>query len=139
MANYTITPADVVGVIVDNVKPVVRKLTAGGTIVAGQSVALDATDSKAYISDASNTDRDFITGTALNDATAGQPIDIISGGHLTVSAVGTAGDAVVMSQTAGALAPIGDLVSTDEVAVFGYFISTTVIKVAINNLGVAKG
>jgi len=139
MANYTITPADVVKATVDGISPVIVKLIAGGTITAGEGIAKNEADSLAYINDASDTDIDFFTGLALNSATAGQPIDIITGGYVTVSAVGTAGDVVVMSQTAGKIAPHDDLVATDEVAIFGYFISTSVIKVAINNLGIAKG
>ena len=139
MANYVITPADVVKATVDGINPIITKLTAGEAITAGNAVALNATDSLAYQSDPALPATAFITGLALNAGTANQPVDVITGGYVTVSAVGTAGDVVVMSQTAGAVAPHADLVATDEVAIFGYFISTSVIKVAINNLGIVKG
>ena len=139
MADYVITKADVVKATVGNVAPLTRTVVAGGTITAGKAVTIKVADGLAYLADATDADLDTISGMALNDGTAGQPVDFIEGGHVTVSAVGTAGDCVVMSQTAGGLASIADLVATNEVAVFGYFISTTQIKLAINNLGIEKG
>lgn len=139
MADYPITKADVVPTIVGNVKPIIKRLTAGGAITAGEGVALNATDGLAYINDASDADIDFITGIALNDATAGQPVDVQQGGYVTVSAVGAIGDVVVMSQTAGGLASHADLVATNDVAILGYFTTTSLIKIAISNLEVQRG
>lgn len=135
MADYVITKADVV----PTADAVIKRYTAGGAITAGKTVAISTTDSKAYQADATDATIDEVKGIALNDATAGQPVDVQQAGNITVSAVGTAGDAVVMSQTAGGIAPHADLVATNEVSIVGYFTTASNIKLAINNLGIVRG
>jgi hypothetical protein len=75
-------------------------------------------------------------GIALNGASDGQPIDIITAGDLTVNAVLTAGTVYYLSPSAGGIAPLADVLSGDDVVVIGIARSTTVLKVAIQIPGV---
>lgn len=138
MANYGIVPANVRVQTVDGKKPLIARVTSGGDIVAGNSVALN-TDGLAYPANGSNADIANIIGLALNDGTIEQPIDVIQDGYVDLGAVAIAGDVAVLGQTAGALAPYEDLVATNEVSIAGYFVSTSLLQVSINNLGIQKG
>lgn len=110
--------------------------TAGTTITAGMSVYSKAADSnKIYPADANVTTVEAVcVGIALNSASAGQPVSYASGGSVTLGTVtgGAAGLVVVVSATAGGLAPDADISAGQYLTVVGVLTSATVIKIALN-------
>lgn len=116
MANYTLTAANVfasTGATYDTV-------TAGETITAGQPVyydsgALDAANRpKAKLGDANaSAATATIRGIAGNSASNNQPLRVITSDPAFTHGLTTvaAGDIIIVSATAGALAPAADLAS----------------------------
>ena len=137
MADYAIAKANVKTTVVDGKTPLITRLVCAEAIFAGQMVTVIA--NQAYLLDLVEPAYNSVAGMALNDAGAGQPVDIIIDGYVNVGAVGVAGDVAVASVTNGGLSSWADLVATNEVSVFGFFESDSIIKVSINNLGIAKG
>lgn len=111
MADYTVTAANVLA------SGTATKTTgvAGTTITAGQALYADASDSnKLKLADANaSSAAATLVGIALHAALAGQPItyatadDDFTHGLTTVAA----SDVIILSGTAGALAPVADLAS----------------------------
>jgi hypothetical protein len=112
--------------------------TAGATVTAGQVVYKVAATGRYALADADHATAAVRqpAGIALNGASDGQPIDIITAGDLTVNAVLTAGTVYYLSPSAGGIAPLADVLSGDDVVVIGIARSTTVLKVAIQIPGV---
>jgi hypothetical protein len=69
------------------------------------------------------------SGIALNNASPGQPIDVLLEGDLTVTAVLTAGTTYYLSANAGQMCPRGDLATGMDVCLVGVAKSTTVLVV----------
>lgn len=105
--------------------------TAGATITAGQVVYLDTTDSRLKLADADAAGVGSIPAfyIALNGASNGQPLAVISEGDLTLGAVMTAGTSYYLSPTAGGIAPHADILSGDNVVFLGVAKSTSVLAV----------
>jgi len=136
MAAYVITPANVK----KQVGAFVAAYIAGETIVAGNEIAINALDSKAYLLDVSDPAVSSSVGMALNGATIDQPMDVIQDGLVDVGVVGTVGDVVVASNAvAGSVVPYGDLLATNLVQVLGFFETTSLLRIRITNLNVLKG
>lgn len=129
MADLTITAADVIA----DADATVQKGTAGATIVAGNAVYLDSADNRYKLADCDSATAAAKSpaGIALNSASSGQPVAVISRGDLTLSSVLTAGTAYYLSATPGGIAPFADLASGDDVVVLGIAKSATVLQVAI--------
>lgn len=111
---------------------------AGATITAGQTVYKDATTGKYKLSDcdsATAADKDC-DGIALNGASDGQPLSVVSKGTVTVGGTLVAGTVYVASATAGGIAPLADLTTGDDEIVLGVATSTTVLDLDINVTGV---
>ena len=112
MANEVALTAAQIGA-VDPLKADIRSYTAGSTITTGQAVAISA-DKFVDPADASTGGGLLIQfrGIALNDAAAGQAVDVLHEGEMygfTVSAL-TAGDVIYLSNTVGALSTVaGDV------------------------------
>lgn len=87
--------------------------TAGATLTAGQSLYADASDSnKLKLADANaSLATATLAGIALHGATSGQPITYCTADDdFTHGLSGVAaGDIIILSATAGALAPAADL------------------------------
>lgn len=139
MADYTLAPGDTKPIQLGNVKPLLQRFTAGEGILAGKIIAISTATGTAFLADATNAEIDEVVGIAVNDAQQGQPIDLVQAGYVGVSTVGTVGDVAVLSQTAGGLAPVADLITTNLVGIVGYFTNTGTLLIDINNLGVQKG
>lgn len=114
MANYTLTAASVK----HSTSAGFTTYTAGETMTAGQplyadSTALDDTGKpKAKLADANaSASTALVIGVSANGASDGQPVRVVSSdpdfthGLATV----TAGDIIIVSATAGALAPSSDM------------------------------
>lgn len=135
MAALTITAASVVkstGALVENG-------IAGATITAGQSVYKDTTTGKFGLADADGASANIKDGkgVALHGASLNQPLAVQYDGDITIGATTVAGTAYVVGTTPGAINPIADLVSTNNVCLLGVAVSTTVIRLAVKNFAVA--
>ena len=135
MADLTITAANVV----PGTGAKKRTGTAGTTITAGQTVYLDATDNKykLYDADSATAAVRALAGIALNGAANGQPLTVQYEGNITIGATVAAGVIYVGSDTAGGIMPAADIETGDYVTVIGVGISTTQIKLAFIESGVA--
>lgn len=113
--------------------------TAGATITAGQTVYLDTSDNKykAYDADSATAAVRTLAGIALHGASNGQPLTIQYEGNITIGATVAAGVIYVGSDTAGGIMPAADIETGDYVTVIGIGISTTQIKMALIDSGVA--
>lgn len=111
---------------------------AGGTITAGQPVAINTSTGKVEPADVDSGTAylNTVYGIALNGAAANQPVRVMRKGSLTVNAVLTKGTIYVGSDTAGGIKPVADLASGDVVNYIGTASSTTVLDVQILNTGI---
>lgn len=130
-ADVSITAANVV----PSVNAVRHDATAGVTVAAGQLVYLDTEDpdangrGKAKLSDADGTAAvRVVDGIAINSAGAGQPLVYVSfdpaltiGGSQTVNAI------LILSGTAGGLAPAADLSGSEYLTVVAVVKTATTI------------
>jgi hypothetical protein len=106
-------------------------VTAGVTITAGQAVFLDSTNSsKAALAKSDTAAHATISGIALQNASAGQPIRIMTGGTLNPGATVTVGKVYVVSANGGGIAPVSDLASGNYVTIIG--IGTTSSKIVLS-------
>jgi hypothetical protein len=112
--------------------------TAGATVTAGQVVYQSPTTKKYLLADADSATASakVPAGIALNGASDGQPLMILTSGDLTVNAVLTAGTAYYLSPNPGGVAPLADIASGDNVVLLGLAKSTTVLGVDIQIPGV---
>lgn len=137
MAAITQTPASVVPGTGS-----VRKLlvVAGGTITAGMPVYKDAADSNKYKAARANAaGTSTVAGIALNGASNGQPLMIQTSGNINLGATVAVGETYCLSDAvAGQIVPVGDIGSTDYVAVLGVATTTSIMPLNIINSGVAK-
>lgn len=139
MADLVLTPSAILA----GAGAKVTSGTAGATIIAGQVVYLDSTTTGKW----HHADSDAATaaargqganvGIALNGASNGQPIDVLTEGPITLGAVLTAGTAYYLSPTPGGICPLADLLTGDYVTLLGLATSTSVLQVAVQYSGVA--
>ena len=124
MADLTQTAASVVA------GAAATKITvvAGGTITRGMPVYKDSADDEYKAAQATST-KYAAEGVALNDADDGQPLEIVTkDGSFTPGATLVVGVVYAVSATAGKIAPVADLVSTDYTTVLGVAKTTSVMK-----------
>lgn len=134
MSALTITAANVVP---GSDARIDRTHYAGASITRGQVVYLASDNRWALADDDSATAAAKIPGgIALNDAAAGQPIDVQTSGSLTIGATMTAGLVYYLGATAGAIVPVGDVTTGQNPAIVGISTSTTVLKLAFAASGV---
>lgn len=135
MADLNITDSDVVA----GAGAVVIDLMSNGPISAGDAVYRSYTTGQAQRADcngASADQRDPV-GIAINSATAGQPVKVLTSGPVTLGSVLTPGVAYYLSATAGGICPVADLSSGMYPTFIGIATSATVLKVNITTSGVA--
>lgn len=132
MADISITAASVLASAAATID---RTHNAGATITAGQSVYLDTGTSPAKwkLADANNAGM-TVVGIALDGASDGQPIRVCTkdssftpGGTLSLAA-SDGKNVLVVSATAGAVAPVGDLAATMYPIVLGVALTTTTMN-----------
>lgn len=129
MADISITPANVA--LVDGV---VRHDTAGATIAAGEAVRLSGGE-VVLASDASAAAA-AVAGIALNSASDGQPVAYQETGTIAIGGTVAVGKVYVLS-TAGGIAPVDDVASSEFITVIGVGVTAADIKLGINASGVA--
>lgn len=135
MADITITAANVVA----GASATMKHGTAGATITAGQVVYQAASDKKWKLADNDSATAEVreATGIALNGASNGQPIAVLTAGPVTIGATLTAGVAYYLSATPGGICPVADILSGDYVCLVGMATSTSVLDVDFSYTGVA--
>lgn len=132
MANLTITATNVIAV--DGYVPI--DLIAGEAITRGKPFYTKAADGKAWVATSEGTAAQAaVTGIALNDAAAGQPIKGIAGGDLGLGAILTAGLRYDLSD-AGAICPSADTTTGDYVTMLGMATTTSNLRVYLWRSGV---
>jgi len=132
MANLSITVLDV-----KRVSGNFEVVTAGETIVQGQVLYLDTSDSKYNLTINSSEATTKAAGIALCAGGDGQPIIIQTDGDITIGATVVVGEIYLVSGAPGAIAPEEDVTVTKFVTVLGVGISTTVIRLNIDPYPVA--
>lgn len=134
MADLTITAANVVA----GTGAAVEPGFAGATITAGQVVYKESATGLFKLADCNSATAEARVpyGIALNGASTGQSVSVLTSGNVTIGATIAAGVAYYLSGTAGGIRPVADNVSGDYPSVIGFGISTTVMKVAITSAGV---
>jgi hypothetical protein len=119
---------------------------AGETITAGQLVYKKTSDGRFYKTDvdvtavAANAEIDNLYGVALNGASAGQPLTVVTSGEYYHGGAGvTAGAVYAASATTGSFCLASGLVSTDYLSILGYAKTSTimVLAISISNIQVA--
>jgi len=135
MADLTITAANVLAL----AGSAVSRGVAGATVTAGQTVYLDTSDGKWKLADNNSATAAVRSpgGIALNGASNGQPLSVLTAGPITIGAAVTAGVAYYLSDTPGGICPVADLGSGEYPTVIGIATSTTALNVQINSSGVA--
>lgn len=132
MADVVITAASVVmGSNAD-----VRHGVANEAVTAGQTVYLDPADSKLKLSDNNAAGKKTVSGFALNNAAANQPLAYQRGGDLTIGGTLVPGTTYYLSDTAGGIMPEADLDAGMDSVVVGVAKSDTVLAIGIKATGV---
>lgn len=144
MANYSITDTEVAPL--ETVRPTVPyDGIAGEAIDAGEVCYVDTSDSNklklmdANVSVAAGT----VWGVAICSAGTGQRMWMAVGKSqltLATSAISgaTVGNVIVVSETAGKMAPASDLASSTNLYYVGVFITTTAVELLLANPAIEK-
>lgn len=107
---------------------------AGEAILAGNSLYLKASDSRWYKSQNDGTAEEAGANglkIALNSSPgAGQPVKLLRNGQINLGATLVLGETYIVSAVFGAIAPIGDLVSTRYVSILGVATTTAFLTVS---------
>ena len=134
MANLSITAANVI----QGAGAVTSTGISGVAVTAGQSVYLDATDSKYKLADANAAASVNEASIALHAAAINQPLTVQTGGTLAIGATVAVGTAYYVSTTAGSICLESDLSSGDFPYLLGYATAAGTITMFRKNFGVAK-
>lgn len=132
MAALTITAANVV----KGTTASVVNGTAGATVTAGQAVYFDSATSTYKLSDSDVVAASIPAGIALHASLANQPLQVLTGGSVTIGATLVAGTVYYGNPTAGGIGPVADLIATNRSVIIGIATSTTVLNVNIIDSGV---
>lgn len=135
MADLTLTAANVLA----GSNATTNLGTAGATITAGQVVYFDDTTNtyKLADTDSATAAARSPAGFALNGASSGQPLMVLTDGDLTLGAVLTAGVAYYLSGNPGGICPVADVAAGDYPVILGMAKSTSVLAIKIVEAGVA--
>lgn len=111
--------------------------TAGATITAGQVVYLDSATATYKLADTDSATAAVRVpvGIALHAALTGQPLQILTGGLITIGATTVVGVPYYLSGTAGGICPYADVAAGDYPVFLGIGTSVTQIKVVIVEAG----
>jgi len=101
---------------------------AGETIIAGQVLYKSSSDSLLYKADATDASKDDVIGIALNGGAINQPIVYAKNGAVVTIGVATVVTETYILSTAGLIAPIADLASSDYLTRLGTGITTANIQ-----------
>lgn len=110
---------------------------AGEAIAQGKLVYRDPITRKFFLAKADAIGTKVLVGVARNGAAINAPVDVAPAGLISgLGAVLTAGLYYVLSAaTAGAIAPIADLASTNHNVLVGLALSTSTLQLAVKDWG----
>lgn len=113
--------------------------TAGAALVAGKVLYKNSTTGLWQQADNNSATAEVrqAVGIALHTASAGQPIKVQKAGDITLGAVLTPGVAYYLSDTAGGICPVADLLAGEYPCLLGLAKSTTVLALDIQYPGVS--
>lgn len=115
-----------------------KTYVAGETLTAGQTCYLKSTDGKIWKAQCDGTAEEAtFKGIALNAAGADQPVVLATGSDLTIGATVAVGTVYAISATAGGIAPVGDLVSTNKLTIIGFGKTATLLTLNPIETGIA--
>lgn len=121
---------------------------AGTTITAGQAVYLDPLTSKYLLAQSDGTvvapvggvaglAEANVAGIALHAALANQPLRVLIEGAVALGTTPVVlGGVYVLSATAGGIAPVADIASTNYVTILGVAITVAQLRLKINASGI---
>lgn len=135
MADLSITPSAVIA----GSNSALASGSAGETIAAGKAVYLASATKKWMLADADSVTAEArkAIGIALNGASLNQPVDVLTGGDITLGAVLTAGTAYYLSDDPGGICPHADLEAGDYICLLGLAKSNSVLTVDVQFPNVA--
>lgn len=112
---------------------------AGVAVTAGQLVYYDRSTASYKLADADSATAAVRSpaGITLNSAGAGQPIEVLHDGLITIGGTVTAGVPYFASKNAGGICPYADIASGGYATFVGIATSASVLKVEIVESGVA--
>ena len=124
------------GIVTPTADTDIRHVTAGALVQDGFVLRRDS-DGRYVGAQADNAATATIVGISLVTSRGAQPVDYAASGNIDFDlAVLTVGTVYVLSATGvGGIAPWADLVSTNLVTVLGVAITTTRMRLKINNSG----
>jgi hypothetical protein len=126
MADLSITAANVVPA----TDATIENGTSGGTITAGMPVYIDdADDGKIKPTDADALASAVAIGLAVNGASAGQPVDYVTAGDVTIGATVVLGIPYYVTPNAGGLGVWAEVLPADYATIVCMAVSTTVVNV----------
>lgn len=127
MADITVTSTAVLG------SGKTEDHIAGATIAAGEVVYLEAATGTLKLADNDSATAEIRVplGFALNGGTAGQPIEVLKDGLLTMNTALTVGVPVFLSSTPGKICPFADQATGDYPVLMGYAVTTSTLNVNI--------
>ncbi len=134
MADISITASSVIA----GAGAKIEDMMAGATVTAGQVVYKSETDGLARLADNNGASANIRTpyGIALNGASSGQPVRVLTEGPITIGGAVSSGLAYYLSATPGGICPVGDLSTGNYVSLIGATTSSTVLFVQILATGV---
>lgn len=134
MANLSLTAGNVI----PDSGYVFRDGVAGETLTQGVLVYLKAADERFWLAhcETSSATADMV-GIALNAASAGQAVRVMTAGTITIGATVAVGTLYLLS-TSGLIMPHGDIATSDWISFLGSGSTTTKIKLGIHISGVQK-
>lgn len=131
MADLTITAASVLA----GSNATVVSGIAAAAITAGQVLHRASNGQFALADNDAAAPATSVLGIALNNAAAGQPVNVQVAGDITIGAALAEGAAYYLSDTAGGICAFADLATPQGVSLLGVAKSTTVLSLAIVNTG----
>ena len=117
-------------------------LLSAVTLTRGQVVYRDTSVSPAVLrlAQCDGTAAESVAyGFVLGDVGAGQPVLVQTGGPITPGGTLVVGMPYALSANAGAICPVGDLVSTNKFTLIGWASTTTILQMTIINSQTALG
>lgn len=133
MADLTLTAANVLPGSGASTKGVI----AGATIAAGKAVCRDPSTGKWVLADSNHATAALRVpgGIALNGASDGQPMAVLTSGPVTIGGTVSAGTAYYLSDTPGGICPFADVGSGERAVQIGQATSAAIINVRISDSG----
>jgi hypothetical protein len=140
MAEVSITASAVQPVTTGDDQTVSSIWTAGATIAAGQWLYKDTANSNVMkLAQGDGTSLEgTVFGMALNSASSGQPVNVATGGRVTVGSVVTAGIFYFLSSTAGNMELFSDVTAGENTSQVAYATAATIVMIYIKNTDIDK-